>query len=227
MAVLCEQCEQPVVGVLADAPLVGGPVAGRVVEDPEQHGRIGGQVLGEPGGREAEAERDAAHDRVGDGSHRVEPLEHERAEFGRVGRELVRTVEWCRRLHPVMSGRMFETEVDALLAVGHTGGEFASDREPAAPRCAGVGHGDLGLARLRSSEERVRCRFEPILQIRADAVPGDGEESDVTAGPIDGCRGVGDRSRPCVVVEERCDVDDRNVWCGAHELVAYGSATGA
>ena len=227
VTVLCEQREQPVVGVLADAPLVRGLVARRVVEDPEQHGGIGGQVLGEPGGREAEAERDAAHDRVGDESHRGEPLEDERAEFGRVGRELVRTVEWCRRLHPMMSARMFESEVDAFLAVRHAGGELAPDREPAAPRCTGVGHGDLGLARLRASEECMRRRLEPVLQVRADAVPRDGEESDMTARLIDRRRGLGDRSRPCVVGEKRCDVDDRNVWCGAHELVAYDSATGA
>ena len=32
-------------------------------------------------------------------------------------------------------------------------------------------------------------------------------------------RGVG--------VEQGRDVDDRQVWCGAHELVTYCSATGA
>jgi hypothetical protein len=61
--VLCEQRQQAVVGVLADSPLRrrGVVVEGRVVEDPEQHRRIGRELALEPVRRQLEAECNAAH----------------------------------------------------------------------------------------------------------------------------------------------------------------------
>ena len=79
-AVLVQDREQAVVGVLGHPP--GGRrrlevgVDRRVAEDAEQGDRVGGEVLVEPAGVEAEAERDAPHEAMAERGHGVHPLEH-------------------------------------------------------------------------------------------------------------------------------------------------------
>ena len=92
------------------------PVVGRIVEDPEQLRRVGGQVVGEPFGGKAEPERDAAHHRLGDPTHLVEPAQDDRSEVGRCGGEEVGAVQSGAGADPVVVGIVLGTEVDALLA---------------------------------------------------------------------------------------------------------------
>ena len=197
------------------------------MEDAEQDGRIGREVVGEPGGPEPETQRDAAHHGVGDATHRVEPLEHQRSEFGRLGRELVASVQGGGGEDPGMVRSVLGAEVDPLLAVGDTRRQFAADREPSAPGRAGVRHRDPGLHVLGAFEECAGGGLEAILERGVDAVTGDGEESDVPAGLIDRRCRSGPVGRRSIRVDQRSDVDERKVWGWAHELVTYCSATGA
>ena len=43
--ILLQQREQSIVGVRADTPAFARSFVGRIAEDPEEHGRIGGEVL--------------------------------------------------------------------------------------------------------------------------------------------------------------------------------------
>ena len=111
---------------------------------------------------------------------------------------------------------MIGAEVDPLLAVRATGGQFAADREPPTPRPTGTDHGDLGLLDVGQCEELVRGTFEFGLQRRVDAVTDDAEESDLSARLIDLAGHLGDVGGARCRIEERPDVDDRQVGCGAH-----------
>ena len=182
--VLGEQRQQAVVGVLADAPV--GVVAGRVVEDPEQHGRISRHVLLRTSGRRARARSrcrasprpatrssSVSHSRIagprsaGSSGNRFGAVQRDAGDDPRVGR------------------RVLGADVEALLAVGLPGRQLAADREPAAPCRARVRHRDRLLGVVGLGEE-LTCRgVDPAQQIGIDTVPDDAEEPDVAAGLID------------------------------------------
>jgi len=75
--VLSEQGEEPVVGVLGDAPGTVGGLDHRVVEDPKQHRRIRGHAPPEVVGLQVEPDRDAAKEIVPEIGHRVDESQHE------------------------------------------------------------------------------------------------------------------------------------------------------
>ncbi len=80
--VLSKQCEQAVVAVFADAPvLVVVGIARGIVEDAEQHRGVSGELAFEPVGWQSESERDAAHHRISHRPQRVEPPEHRGAQI--------------------------------------------------------------------------------------------------------------------------------------------------
>ena len=210
--VLCEQREQPVVGVLADSPPRRCPgrlicldgraglfgLFGRcdrgVVEDPEQDRRIGAPLV-ERGVVAADAERDAAQHRSAYGGDRIDPSGHQSGErSGSVGVE-VGTVQGDAGRDPIVVGREFDAEVQALLAVGRPGGELVAEREPAAPRRAAVDHGDVALLGGVEREELAGRAFQLRPQVDVDAMADDLEETGVFAGRHDphpdGSSGVG------------------------------------
>ena len=147
------------------------PVVGRIVEDPEQLRRVGGQVLGEPFGGKAEPEGDAAHHRLGDPTHLVEPAQDDRSEVGRFGGEEVGAVQCDAGADPVVVGIVLGAEVDALLAVGAARRELAADREPSAPRPPGPRHRDrrLGVGRRARRTRAPSVRGRPAASGRRRA----------------------------------------------------------
>ena len=152
-AVLAEDGDQPVVGVLAHAPLLGAVGKGWVVEDPEQHDRIRGEMAIEPLLVEAERAGDGGEENVPEVGERVDVLEHRFAQPRRPGRELVRSVQRHAGPHPRIVGPELLAEVEPFLHVGHARGQLAADGEPSPPRAAAVRHRDRRLLRVGQREE--------------------------------------------------------------------------
>ncbi|GGE14317.1 hypothetical protein GCM10011529_20880 [Polymorphobacter glacialis] len=88
-------------------------------------------------------------------------------------------------------GAEFLAEVEAFLAVGGAGGEFAVEGEPAAPGAAAEGHGDAGFFGGRQGEEGAGGGFQGGEGGGSDAVAGDVEEAVVAAGGVDGAGDLG------------------------------------
>ncbi len=202
---------------------------GRIVEDPEQDRRIGGDTLLEPRGGQAEPEGEPLHHRIGDRAQRGQPVEDGIAQFGWSGRELVRPVQRRRRDHTRVVGSVFDAEVDPLLAVGTAGGQFAVDREPPPP-----GRTCAAASRSRPSCPRAARRTRGRRRRAARAAAGSTPWPKMPKKPIDRqARSISTATR-CrsvavdAVEHERPDVDHGHGRCGsAHDLVTYGSATGA
>ena len=156
--VLGEQRQQPVVGVLADAPLVGVGVVGqrRVVEDPEQHGRVAGEVLLEPVGAAARARRRcraSAHRRASQSrrASRGSPGRARRAGTGSAPCSGVpaSTRGWS-------AGARAPTYRPSLRS-GRPDVSSPPHREPAAPCRPGVRHRDTAAWRRRRAGEELAC----------------------------------------------------------------------
>ena len=165
---------------------VAAGAVGRIVEDPEQHGRVGGQVLGEPFGGEAEPEGDAAHHRLGDPMHLVEPAQDDRSEVGRFGGEEVGAVQSDAGADPGVVGSVLGAEVDALLAIGAARRQLAADREPSAPRPPGPRTSRSPPWR-RSSSAKNSCdeRSRSSCSVGSTPCPTIAEEADLATRPVD------------------------------------------
>ena len=208
--VLREDREQPVVGVLADAPRLGRRRLRRVVEDAEQHGRVGGEVSREPVAVEAEAR---GRCRARSAWPRRPPA---RSSASTVGPSSAGSAGNrfgpCSGVPAARAGRRGQlgAEVDALLAVGPARRELAADREPAPP-------GATAARPSRSAPSRVGEGEEvPATAARGRrAAPGRRrgrrrEEAGVPAGGVDlsGDRRTSrPRARPRRGREQRPDVD--------------------
>ena len=207
--VLDEDREQPVVGVLADAP-PNGPVRRlrrkrRIPEDAEQDRGLRGEVTFEPVVVEVERARDATQQCVADRGQRVDELEYRGAQaVGSVGKE-VRAVQRPSRPHARIVRTELLAEVQAFLPVGHPRRQLAAEREPAAPRAPAARHGDPRLLVLRAREELTRQRVDACRQLGGHIVSGDVEEAGRAARPVD----LGRHRVGPVVVAQRPDVDDR------------------
>jgi hypothetical protein len=103
--------------VLGHAP--AAVVTGRIVEDAEQDGRIGGEMAGEPVLVESEAEGDELHEPPPERGHGVHPLEDGGPQLRRFRGEEVGTVERPTASYPRVVGPDLGAEVEALLAIGH------------------------------------------------------------------------------------------------------------
>ena len=211
-----EQRQQSVVGVLTDPPLAGRLVVGqrRIVEDPEQHGRVAREVLFEPVIGQPEPDGDAAHQCVCNGTQRVEPVEDRRSELAR--RKEIRSVQWRSGEYAWVIRRMLESDVQTLLAVGNPGRQLAADREPAPPSGPGVRHRVRRLVGVVELEEATGEGVHPGEQRRVDAVSGHTEEAQLAARGVDLARHAGHVVTP----EQRADVDQRqpvrSVGAGVH-----------
>ena len=182
--VLGEQRQQAVVGVLGDAPV--RVVAGWVVEDPEQHRRIGRQVLLEPGRGEPEADRDAAHDGGRDAFELASatPGSPGRGRPARRGTGWARAAERRRRHAGASAGCSAPTYRPSLRSGRPDVSSPPTGNQPrqAEPAFA-IAIACLTLVRLG---EELACRgVDPAQQVGIDTMPGDAEEPDVAAGPID------------------------------------------
>ena len=188
VVVLAQDRQEPVVGVLAHAPLVVVLTRSRGIgEDPEQDRRIGGQLAREPVGGQAERERDTAHDGVAELCHRVEVREHRFAQRGRPPREEVGTVERNAGANARIVGAELGSEVDALLAIGYSRRELAADGKPTAPR------GRRVTSRSRPSRPR-RARRTHARARRAAFAARDRRRA--RRSRRSRCRGTRHRSRP-------------------------------
>jgi small GTP-binding protein len=208
--VLPQHRDEPVVGVLADAPLRGVGGERRVVEDAEEHDRVGGEVAVEPPFIEIERTRDPREQRVTDIGERFDVTEYRGAQTrGPVG-EQVRTVQRRPRGDARVVERELFAEIETFLHVGRSRRQLTADRKPPAPRAAAVHHRDLRLLGLRKGEELTGERVDARLQLGRDAVPDDVEEPRVAARGVD-LPGECGRLRRAPV---RRDVDDRQALHG-------------
>jgi hypothetical protein len=101
----------------------------------------------------------------------------------------------------------FGAEVEALLEVGLTRGEFGPDREVPAPGRAAAGHGDLHPGLIGECEEGGAGRRQAGEQVRRDTVAGDVEEAVRAAGRLDLPRHLGEAG--WLRGYQRRHVDDR------------------
>ena len=205
--VLPQHRQQPVVGVLADAPrhLVRRFVARRwIVEDTEQDERIARVAIGEIRRLEPQTERDAPHEHVSQSGHRVHVVQNGLPEAGDIGKEIAAVQRHaCRDLR--MIGPKLGAEVQPLLLIGPAAREFAADGKIPAPRTASPLHadGELGLEILL--EELPAEPLEAPLQLTRHAVADDVEESVLAARTPEHPGGAFDVTR---TRNERRDVDD-------------------
>ncbi len=212
--VLGQQGQEPVVGVLGHAPALDPGRDRRVVERPEQHHRIGGEVLGEPRRRRGRARRRGRRSTAWPTPGRPRPSTRRRPA---AGRPAPTARGWGRggaaRTRPAGRTGQVDADVEALLLVGHAGRQLAAHGEPPSPRPSAPGHGDLGLALVGEGEEGPGRGLHARQQGRIDAVPDDGGEAVGAEGDVQGVsRGVGTRpdlgDHRAVIGEERSDVDD-------------------
>src|SRR5262245_13625884 len=115
--ILLQYRQQPVISVLTNAPS-GRVWLSRVIEYPKQYQRVAGVTFGEIRCVEAEAERDAAHQRVTESGHRIHVFQHGLAESWDVRRKKVRAVhrDACARHRVIVSE--FRAEIDSFFQVG-------------------------------------------------------------------------------------------------------------
>ena len=150
--ILGEQGHQPVVGVLAHPPVPGLRRRRRVVEDPEQDGRVRGVPGGEVPGVQAQAQRHPGQHGLAQAGQRVDVGQHQRAQPGDLPREQVAAVQREPGQHPRIITGQLGAEVQALLQVRPPGGELGADREEPPPGPPAALHGDLQLVRLRQAK---------------------------------------------------------------------------
>ncbi len=220
--VLGQDRQQPVVGVLPDAPPL--VLRRRVAEDPEEHRGLAGQVPLEPVPLEPEAERHPPQQQVPERGHGRHPAQHRRPQLGDGGREEVRPVEGAPGLHSRVVGGQLLAEVEALLLVGPAGGQLPAEGEPAPPCPPGAGHGQLALVRRGQGEEPARRAVERGEQRGIDAVAGDAEEARVAAGGIHGPRHSRHRVGAGIAAPQRAHVDDGHAGRHVHP---GGTGTGS
>ncbi|HZR51506.1 MAG TPA: hypothetical protein VFB06_18580 [Streptosporangiaceae bacterium] len=183
--VLGEQGKQPVVGVLAHSPARVPRRRGRVVEDAEQHGRIRGVSRGEVPGVEPQAQRDLGQHRLTEAGELVQVRQHQGAQPGNLPREQVAAVQRQACHHARVVAGQFGAEIQSLLQVGLSRGEFGAHRKVATPGPPAAGHLDLQLVRQRQGEE-FRARLGQLAeQVRGHAMPGHVEEAAIATRRLD------------------------------------------
>jgi len=192
-AVLAQQRQEAIVGVLADAvahvkALGHGPA--RVEKDPEQDQRIGGVAAREVVLGQFERAGDAGHDPMAERGHRRHPGRDRLAEPGQhvVAGNEVAAVQRHAGADPRMVVAELAAEIEPFLPVGPARGQLAAEREPAAPGAAAERHGEALLRFLGEGEEAMAEVFEPRPEPRIDAVADDVEEAVRPAGVADGVR---------------------------------------
>ncbi len=168
-------------------------------------------MVGEPVGLQPEAPGDAGQHGLADAGQLADVGEDDVAELGRPPGEEVGPVEGRPVADPWVIGAELGAEVDALLQVGHAGGELAAHGEPPPPRPPAPGHGDLGLLLLGQVEEGPGQLVEPGRQLRVEAVADDVEEADL---PTGGVELLGDGTGVARTGHEGTDVDDGDVTHG-------------
>ncbi len=193
-AVLAQQRQQAVVGVLADAVAhveALGHRPARVEKDAEQDQRIGGVAAREVVLGQLERAGDGGHHAVTERRDRRHPGERwSGAKPGQhvvAGKE-VAAVQRHAGAHPRMVVAELAAEVEAFLPVGPAGGQLAAERKPAAPGAAAERHGEALLGFLGQGEEAMAELFEARPERRVDAVADDVEEAVRPAGVADGAR---------------------------------------
>ncbi len=183
----CRMVSSAVVGVLAHAPAASRGVGRcwRVVEDAEQHERIGRVAVGKVRLLQPQAERDAAPSaRCPSLRERVDVVEHGLAEAGGSSGNRLRPCSGVpARTRGMIVGQL-RAEVEPLLLIGLAGGELVADGEVAPPGPASAAPcGSASCVGSSWAKNWRLNRFQPALQLFDHPVPDDVEEAAVRGRP--------------------------------------------
>ena len=206
--VLGEQGQQPVVGVLAHSPARGPRWRRRVVEDPEQDGRVRGVPGGEVPGIQAEALGHSGEHGLAQAGQGVKVSQHQRAQSRHLAREQVAAVQREPGQHARVIARQFGAEVQSFLQVWLPGGELGTHGEEAPPGPAAAFHGDLQLVGLGQREELSAGVGQLAQQFARHAMARHVEKAALAAGHLDLLRHRSPR-RHRSAADQRANVDDR------------------
>jgi DNA-binding XRE family transcriptional regulator len=152
---------------------------------------------------QAEAQGEAAEQRLTELRERCHVSQHHAAQLGHLGRPQVRTVQRRARAH----ARELGTEVESFLLIRTPRGELAAERKVAAPGASAERHADAQLHVARQREEASALRAELALQLGIDTVADGVEEAALRAG---GGELSADRVAPRATRDQIAHVDDRD-----------------